>query len=403
MKKSATLVLIALIVIVAAGRWVCTAEAKPKTLDIGVAIPLTGPAAFIGTQVQNGILMAIEDKNRQGGVTIAGEKYMLTALIRDTKFDAAVGKTIAEELIYDKKVKIILGPFLDDAAGVQSVTEPNKVIGFFVESTMPGMCRPDKPYSFFFTGNIPQRVLATYGYLNECCPEARTISGVTPDVVDVPVWVGATKEFAPQFGLNWLGYVKFPMTITDFMPVISRVLKQNPRIISTLSSGVTGSVGALLIKQLREAGFKGIILQPTAVDSDMLLGVAGKEGTEGLIDIGINPDSPIVAPALREFLYRFKERFKMTPIDIPAEAYNPVKALFEFLDGQDTMDTTVWMEGFASYRWAGLWGESYWVGKPLLGINRVALRCYYVSKWHNGKRETLWKAPLPRKLLIGQD
>jgi hypothetical protein len=135
----------------------------------------------------------------------------------------------------------------------------------------------------------------------------------------------------------------------------------------------------------------------------MLLGVAGKEGTEGLIDIGIDPDGPIVAPALRDFLHRFKERFKMTPIDIPAEAYSPVKALFEFLDGQEKLDTTVWMERFAKYRWTGLWGESYWVGKPLLGINRIALRCYYISKWHNGKRETLWKAPLPRKLLIGQD
>ena len=403
MRKLVTLgITVVIITAMLAGGWAC-APKPAKTLDIGVATALTGPAAYIGSQLMNGILMAIDDQNEQGGVTIAGQKYTLNPIIRDTKFDVAVGKTIAEELVYDKGVKVIAGPFLDDAVGAQSVTEPNKVISFFVESTVPGMCTPDKPYSFFFTGPIPQRILSTYGYLQEYHPEAKTVLGLSPDVVDLPVWAGVGEEFAPQFGLTWLGYEKYPMNITDFMPVISRALKQNPDIINTLSAGVTGSLGALAVKQLREAGFKGIIMQPTAVDADMLVNVAGKEAIEGLIDIGINPDSAVVDPAVGDFLHRFEERFEMTPVDIPAEAYSPVKAFFEFLDGQDTMDTTLWMEGFAKYHWTGLWGESYWVGEPLFGINRVALRCYYISEWHNGKRETSWKAPVPLKFLTGAE
>jgi len=73
--------------------------ATPKTFDIGIATPLTGPAAHIGTNMKNAIMMAIEDQNAQGGVKIAGEKYVLNPIILDTKKDAAVGKSVAEQLV----------------------------------------------------------------------------------------------------------------------------------------------------------------------------------------------------------------------------------------------------------------------------------------------------------------
>lgn len=44
--------------------------APPKTLDIAVLCPLTGPAADLGTNVQNAILLAIDDQN--AGILLAG-------------------------------------------------------------------------------------------------------------------------------------------------------------------------------------------------------------------------------------------------------------------------------------------------------------------------------------------
>ena len=102
------------------------APEPPKTLDIGILTPLTGTYAFIGTMVQNGVLLAIDDQNKQGGVTIAGQKYVLNAIIRDSKCDVVVGKSVAEELIFDKGVKVIVGPFIGDAIGAQTVTEQTR-------------------------------------------------------------------------------------------------------------------------------------------------------------------------------------------------------------------------------------------------------------------------------------
>jgi len=35
----------------------------------------------------------------------------------DTKMNAATGKVVAEQLVYEKKVKVVIGPFIDDAIG----------------------------------------------------------------------------------------------------------------------------------------------------------------------------------------------------------------------------------------------------------------------------------------------
>jgi ABC-type branched-subunit amino acid transport system substrate-binding protein len=73
--------------------------APTKTLDIGIATPLTGTFAFLGTMIRNGILIAIDDQNQQGGITIGTQNYTLNAIVRDTKMDILVGKSVAEELV----------------------------------------------------------------------------------------------------------------------------------------------------------------------------------------------------------------------------------------------------------------------------------------------------------------
>ena len=135
--------------------------APSKTLDIGVAAPLTGPTAFLGTQTQDGILLAIDDQNEQGGVTIGGQNYTLNAIIRDTKFDLIVAKNVAEELVFDKGVKVIAGPFVFDVIGVQAVTEPNKVIMFGI-ATVCQRNRPQKAIYFLrrlaYRANVPEYI-----------------------------------------------------------------------------------------------------------------------------------------------------------------------------------------------------------------------------------------------------
>ena len=164
-----------------------------------------------------------------------------------------------------------------------------------------------------------------------------------------------------------------------------------------------GGTCCSLIKQLREAGFDGIIWSPTLPFPDVMVEVVPEKYRTRIITLDIVVESPIVSQAYKDMHQRYVNKFGEPPIDIAGEYYNGANALFEFLDGQDSMDTAAWMEGFAKYRWQGLWGtESFWVGKPIFGIDRVLFRGPWVSEWTDGKLETKWEAPIPYDLLIEQ-
>ena len=109
-RKTRLFIVFVIAVALISGQASAQKAAAPRTLDIGIATPLTGPAAHLGANIRNGALFAIEDQNAQGGVTIAGQKYLLKPIVMDTKMNAATGKVVTERLVYEKKVKVVIGP-----------------------------------------------------------------------------------------------------------------------------------------------------------------------------------------------------------------------------------------------------------------------------------------------------
>ncbi len=378
-----------------------TTAAPPKTLPIGISTPLTGTAAHHGTMMQNGTLLAIENQNAEGGVTIGGQKYMLEPIVRDNKWDLIVANSVAEELVFDKGVKAIAGPFVMDAISTQMVTEPNKVLMFALTVTTPQMTGPNKPYTFFTGFPFIELYDSQCAYFQKFYPEAKKMLTLAIDLPDQQVFTGCAQTICPRYGLEWIGEEKFPISITDFMPVITRVLAKNPDIIDTAQFGSLGGLGALEVKQLREAGFKGIIMVPGSILREMLEDAVPKDYLYKFTCGELDVNSPIDGEAYKSYGAQFQKRFNMLPNNLAYLEYNVMKGFFQFLNGQNTMDTTAWMEGFANYCWDGLWGfKSCWVGKPLFGINRSVLGPTLIQEYTNGKLEAKWSAPIPYDLVV---
>ena len=376
--------------------------AAPKMLDVGIATPLTGPAAHLGTNIKNAALIAIDDQNDQGGVTIAGQKYLLNPIILDTKKDAATGKAVAEQLVYEKKVKVVIGPFIDDAIGAQPVLESNKIMSFIVTPSTKDMTGPNRPFSFFFSGPIPQMFNTGAAYIQKFYPNAKTVVSMAPDLPDTVMFLNSSQMMCKLHGLEWVGAEKFPFGTTDFSPFITRAMAKNPDIIETNSTG--GNMGGLcaqLIKQLRQAGYKGVIWVPALPPPGAVGEVVPENYRTQIVTNDIDWEAPIVSDAYRDLCRRYVKKYNVPPIDIVGQLYNVTKPFFEFLNGQKAMDTTKWMEGFEKYRWKGIYGkEATWIGKPMFGINRMAFRASWASEWTSGKLETKWEAPIPMDLFV---
>lgn len=380
------------------------APVPSKTLDFGVATPITGQVAWLGGQTKTAIMLATEDQNKLGGVTIAGQKYILNPIIRDTKNDIVLAKSATEELVFDKKVKFVDGLTIADAVGAQTVTEPNKVIMFGMLPVIPQMTGPDKPYTFFKATPAYDMYQGACAYIQKFYPQARTVMSMVADLPDSPVFTGAAQTMCPKYGLNWLGFEKVPADTRDFMPIISRVLLKNSDVIDTASlGGAMGGMTGLLIKQLRQAGFNGLIMIPASPPPGVIEQAVPQQYLNKIITRDIDPNAAIVNKAYRDVFSRAKETLGGETSYAVAVFYDPLRAFFKFLDGQDTMDTTAWIQGLEKYKWTNVYGdEATWIGKPIWKINRMVLGPTYVSEYTNGKMETKWAAPRPMEFYTGQ-
>lgn len=361
--------------------------APTLTLDIGVASALSGFAADLGADLTTGALQAIEDQNKEGGVTIAGQKYTLNPIQRDTKMDLVAARSIAEELVFDKKVKIIFAPAIIDAIGMQPVTEANKVINICLQVIIPAMCSPDKPYTFFSAGPLLQFYNITVGYIATFYPQAKTMVSTMPDLADTPSFVGPAQKMCQQYGLTWLRSEFFPISTKDFSPMISKLLAGNPDIIDTGSTG--GSAGALvcvLIKQLREAGYKGIIMVPASPVIPTFTEIVPQRYLTGIVDYNLDANSTKLPSSYQDLRKRYMEKCPQCMFFAGLKHYNTTKAFLQFLNGQATMDTTAWAQGFAEYRWKNVWGlDSFFCGEPIWGINRQTFDSTYCCEFKDGK------------------
>jgi branched-chain amino acid transport system substrate-binding protein len=369
------------------------------TINIGVACVLTGPAAFIGGHMSNAIMMAIDDYNARGGVTIQGKKYLLKGISRDTKGSAEAGKQVVEELIDVYNVKLIAGPFAMESSTIQPVIEEKKTITFMMAPDTPAQADISHLFSYFCMGAMEQPVAGLFTYLQKYYPDLKKVATLTDEYGAIPVSLEQTKKYSTEMGFTWLDADVFPMTTTDFMPIIKRVMAKNPEVIDTASAlGDLGPQGILLIKQMREAGFTGPILVRANTDSKTLLEIAGKEAANKVIDIGVNPDGPVVPQSYREFVQRYTQKYNTFFVDITAPYYNATTAFLDYLNTQNTLDSTKLAQGFAEYKWSGIFGETFWGGKPVYQGNHICIRPLYISEWTDGVRNTKFAYSYPKEI-----
>ena len=162
-----------------------------------------------------------------------------------------------------------------------------------------------------------------------------------------------------------------------------------------------GGVQTVMLKQLRAAGFTGPILIPANPPEAVLEATLTPQALDKVVTIHINVDGPVVKPGFRDVCKRYYAKHNEEPTAIIPNFHNVMTALFDFLNTQDTMDTTVWMEGFSQYRWDGLMDtESFWVEQVGDGINRRVFVDNWITHYENGKPVTDFTAPIPWELFV---
>jgi len=378
MKKWYTLTctwLVAALVVLAVGPGQATAE---NVIKFGIATPLSGPAAPWGIPHMQAIKLIFDEVNEQGGIDIGGKKYTLEVIAYDHKYVIAEGVATVNRLINRDEVQFIsiLGGAVvkanEDAVNEAGIV--NLPLAY-----AEGLVSPDNPMTFHSFPSPPE-TSTFWNWVKEHHPKIKRIATIAPND-DTGWWsIKVEVNYAKDLGYEIVSEEFFERSLTDFNPVLLRILANQPDIIS-VNAAPAGSVG-LIIKQARELGFKGRFVHIGQVDTSVVAKIAGEASVEGMWVHGF------VQTPLPESVKSWQERYtkkygewNATSIDFT----NPAFAFVAAVKQAQSLDPKKVAAALSTVEFNNLWGKAHFGGKSYYGIGNQIVYAMPFSEVKNGQ------------------
>ena len=230
------------------GGFTGSAVAQVKTLKVGHLFGLQNPLGLNSLKLLEAVTVLINEK---GGLVIGGEKYRIELISHDTKSSPEIGRAGAEKMVYQDKVKFILGDPTADAW--ISVTEENKaVVTLFTPS--PAVLKPDLKYTFQ-ASFLNTAALINWSWFSNRNPKVKRIGCLFNDNLPGHADAKQIEMISRILGLQMVGTVFYPEGTTDFSAMATRIKSANPDVFTTAGGGPLEQV--LSLKAMRQAGWQG--------------------------------------------------------------------------------------------------------------------------------------------------
>jgi len=365
----------------AMGLLVSFASQAQETLTLGALVTLSGAGAAWGQGMKNAAELAADRVNATGGLEVAGKKYQVRVVAYDDKYQANEAVTAANRLVFEDKVKYIIGPVGSaPVLAIQPITEKSKVILLTLGFTSKALGL-DKLYTFrpnVTTAEVSQPqidwLVKTQGIkkVGALLPNDETGQQSAGDMEAAYKKAGATlstKEF-------------FERDRVDFVPILTRMMAQN---IDTIELSVNSPTTAgLIVKQARELGFDGKVVRAGGPATPEIVNVAGKEAAEGMfVHTPINAE----LPSTKAYAELYTAKYKTPMNGFSPSFYDGTNMLFEAMRRAGTVSDTdkvrIELEKISDFN--GALGKLNWTGKAVYGLNHQLDAPFYVAEVKGGK------------------
>ena len=351
-----------------------------ETLKIGALVTLSGPGAAWGQAMKNAAELAADKVNSAGGLDVAGKKYKIEIIPYDDKYQAGEAVTVANRLVFEDKVKFIIGPTGSaPALAVQPITEKNQVLTVTLGFTNKALS-VDKPLSF-------RPVITTLEFAEPQITwlvksfDVKKAGGLFPNDESGQVIARDLELAYKKAGGEMVSKEFFERERVDFVPLLTRILARG---IDTIElDGNSPSTAGLIVKQARELGFKGKIVRTGGPATADIIRVAGKEASEGMV---VHAVLDVGAPSTRAYIDMYQAKYKSAPNGFSPSFYDFTNMLFEAMRRASTVSDTqkVRLELEKLKDFDGALGKLNWTGKANYGVDHQLAVPFYIAEIKNG-------------------
>jgi branched-chain amino acid transport system substrate-binding protein len=302
-----------------------------KVLKIGGLMTTSGAAAHLGRTCLNGIMLAVDEINAKGGITVAGEKYKIKFINYDDKCVAKDAVSATERLISRDRVSLIVGAICSHCTlAAMELTEKDKIpqltpISASVKITSMG-------YKYIFR---------TW---SQAAIQAETITrfAVQDLKLKTCAYIGRNDAWSRSAADEFKKRLKsqggkvvvtefYEHGTTDFYPQLTKAKNANPDFIYFCS---LTEDGGMVVKQARELGIKCPLMGTDEMGNEQVFRVAG-DAIEGIYLYWT--EGPKTARSL-EYEKRYKEKYGIDSIAIDKGGYDSLSIVANAIERAGTVN-----------------------------------------------------------------
>lgn len=309
------------------------AAAFAEEIVIGFSGPLSGPAMEYGQDCVNGIDMAINEMNAEGGIKVKGRKYTFRLEKLDDRTDPTKARNNALRFVHQYKSPVIFNPLTNTIAAIMGIPQRGGrefIIAAYSSIHMindKGHPMVINPTPDFATYAVNMAAMAwDRGYRKLAMVVTLGGYGDAWRKTMKRIWLAKGGEVVGDFPANYY-------TETDFSPELASALAQKPDVILI---GGPSSTTALVIKQARQMGYKGgLIMLDQAKPDYIAKALKNMKMLEGLISTGSVMDLPL--PVTKDFSKRYQAAYLKEMTWECALNYNMMHVIARAMEAADSI------------------------------------------------------------------
>jgi branched-chain amino acid transport system substrate-binding protein len=261
-----------------------------KTLKIGNLLCVTGWYSVFDAVEARDCKIVADMINEKGGITVQGQKYKIELVVEDGKSALDGISAGANRLVFDQKVKFVIGPTGFFSIGSSPIFEQNKVLHVSGFNTLqPGEMDATTPYGFLGFDCAIGTAIAAFKVMQKEYPAVKKVAIVMPDDGGIQTVGPRIKKMLADIGISVVGdIVGYPNEMEDFSPIAAKLNSLKDADAIYQQHGAPPHLGNI-VKGLRELGNTKPYITQAAAHLNDIAAIAGKENAKNVITLMLTP------------------------------------------------------------------------------------------------------------------
>ena len=296
-------------------------------IKIANIVELSGVGATAGTNLKNGLELAVSEINYKGG--ILGKKIQTTTA--DTQSNAGVAKGLTQKAI-DDDVFAIFGPVFSGSIMVSMAESRRAEVPNFTGGEAAGITEQGNPYVFrtSFTQATAMPKVARY------ISDQAKLKSIAVIYVNNDFGKGGMDSIRKALAnspTKILSEISTEPGQVDFSAAVLRAKQSNADGVFAYSNE---EESARLLRELRKQGWNKPIIGETTLTGQKVIELAGEAANGAIAHVGLTVDAPV--PAIRAFKAKFEKDYKYISDHNGMKGYSGVYVLKAAIEKAGKLD-----------------------------------------------------------------